>query len=122
MKVNGQDVIPRNILHSLLYPKVTFQNDKDLVVIRIKCFGEKNGKESLVLLDLIDYYDNVTGFTAMERTTGWDASIVAIMMAHGKIKKGAIPVELAVPGPYFVEELQKRGIKLSANIKELNRK
>ncbi|MCK4239959.1 MAG: saccharopine dehydrogenase, partial [Candidatus Lokiarchaeota archaeon] len=68
--------------------------------------------------DLIDYYDDTTGFTAMERTTGWDASIVAIMMAQGKIQKGALPVELAVPGEYFVAELRRRGINLTVNIKK----
>ena len=67
-------------------------------------------------MDLIDYDDESTGFTAMERTTGWDASIVAIMMAQGKIKKGAIPVELAVPGDYFVAELERRGITLTVKL------
>ena len=52
----------------------------------------------------------------MERTTGWDASIVAIMMAQGKVQKGATPVELAIPGDYFVEELAKREINITVKI------
>ncbi len=119
IKVNGQDVIPRNVLHSLFEPKVVNPREKDLVVIKVKCVGKKDGKKSEVVLDLIDYYDESTGFTAMERTTGWDASIVAIMMAQGKIKRGAIPVELAVPGDYFVAELERRGITLTVKINEL---
>ena len=114
--IDNQEVIPRKVFHALLEPKVIIPGDKDLVVIRVKCLGQKDGKDAEVILDLIDYYDEHTGFTAMERTTGWDASIVAIMMAQGKIQKGAIPVELAIPGDYFVEELAKRGIKVTVKI------
>jgi hypothetical protein len=35
------------------------------------------------------------------------------MMAHGTVQKGAIPVELAIPGDYFVSELKKRGFNIS---------
>jgi len=118
IKVDGNDIIPRKVLHTLFEPKVTIPGEKDLVIFRIKCLGEKEGKESEVILDLIDYYDDTTGFTAMERTTGWDASIVAIMMAQGKIQKGGLPVELAVPGEYFIAELRRRGINLTVNIKK----
>jgi len=114
--IDNQEVIPRKVLHALLEPKVVIPEDKDLVVIRVKCLGQKDGKNSEVILDLIDYYDENTGFTAMERTTGWDASIVAIMMAQGKIQKGAIPVELAIPGNYFIEELANRGIEINVRI------
>jgi lysine 6-dehydrogenase len=115
--INNQEVIPRNVLHALFEPKVVIPGDKDVVVIRVKCIGQKDGKEAEVILEIIDKYDEDTKFTAMERTTGWDASIVAIMMAQGKIQKGAIPVELAVPGDYFIEELEKRGINVSVEIK-----
>ena len=114
--IDNKKIIPREVLHALLEPKVVIPGDRDLVVIKIKCLGLKDGKEAEVILDLIDYYDESTGFTAMERTTGWDASIVAIMMAQGKVQKGAIPVELAIPGDYFVEELAKRGINITVKI------
>ena len=117
INIEGQKIIPRKVFHKLLGPKVVFREDKDLVGIRVKCIGKKNGKDSEVVLDLIDFYDEETGFTAMERTTGWDASIVAIMMAHGNIQKGAIPVELAIPGEDFVAELKKRGIEITIKIK-----
>ena len=117
INIEGQEIVPRKVLHTLMGPKVIFREDKDLVGIRVKCIGKKNGKDSEVILELIDFYDEETGFTAMERTTGWDASIVAIMMAHGNIQKGAIPVELAIPGEDFVAELKKRGINFTVKIK-----
>ena len=117
LKIEDQMIIPRKVLHALLEPKVVNPKEKDLVVIKVKCVGEKDGRKAEVILDLIDYYDDYTGFTAMERTTGWDGSIVAILMAHGKIGKGAIPVELAIPSDLFVTELKKRGINISVKIK-----
>jgi len=117
--INGNKIVPRKVFHALFEPKVNIPGEKDLVLIRVKCLGKKNGKDHEISLELIDYHDDKTGFTAMERTTGWDASIVAILMAHGKIKKGAIPVELAVPGKVFFEELVKRGFEISVKITEI---
>ncbi|TFG04547.1 MAG: hypothetical protein EU539_10640 [Promethearchaeota archaeon] len=117
--VDGKKIIPRNVLHELFEPKVRFDEnspERDVVGIRVKCLGKKNGKKCEVLLDLIDVYDEKTGFTAMQRTTGFDASIVAIMMAQGKIEKGAKPVELAVPAKLFVDELKKRGFDIKISI------
>ena len=116
LKIDDQEIIPRKVLHALLEPKVVIPGNRDLVVIRIKCLGEKDGHETEVILELIDYFDESTGFTAMERTTGWDASIIAIMMAQRKIQKGVLPVELAIPGDSFVNELAKRGINVSVKV------
>ena len=66
----------------------------------------------------MDFYDEATGFTAMERTTGWDGAIVAEMMARGQIPPGAAPVEVAVPAAAFVSELAKRGIEVKVHVEE----
>jgi lysine 6-dehydrogenase len=68
-----------------------------------------------VQVELIDTYDEVTGFTAMERTTGWDASIKTILNAQGVTPRGVVPVELAVSGALYANELRKRGFKLTIN-------
>ena len=64
-------------------------------------------------MEVIDYYDDATGFTAMQRMTGWHASIVAAMMAKQETPKGSIPLELAVPGWAFVREARRRGFKIT---------
>ncbi len=109
----GVKVSPRHVLHTLFEPKLAPQpGDKDLVIIRIRGTGIKDGRKAEVVLDVIDYFDEATGFTAMERTTGWHASIVAILMAKGITPRGAKPVEIAVPGPLFAGEMEKRGLPL----------
>ncbi|HNS52521.1 MAG TPA: saccharopine dehydrogenase C-terminal domain-containing protein [Anaerolineae bacterium] len=114
--VAGQDVVPRELFHALFEPMVRIPGEKDVVVIRIRATGKKAGKPASVTLDLMDLFDEGTGFTAMERTTGWDGAIVAGMMARGQTPRGAKPVELAVPPALFVEELAKRGIRVTTEI------
>jgi len=124
IRLGDVEVVPREIFHKVVAPRIAFPNDKDLVVLRVSCIGEavapraKDKKRFEVLLDVMDFYDESTGFSAMERTTGFAASIVAIMLAQGKIKKGAIPLERAIPADEFVKELAKRGIPLFETVKK----
>ena len=55
------------------------------------------------------FFDKID-FTAMEKWTGWHASIMAIQIANKKIPSGAYPVELALNGKVFYTEGKKRGI------------
>jgi len=118
--VKGQAVVPRDLFHALFEPLVTFPGDRDVCVIRIRASGRKEGRPAEVLLEMMDYYDQETGFTAMERTTGWDGAIVAAMMARGQTSRGALPVELAVPPDLFVQELARRGIQVQTTVRFLD--
>jgi lysine 6-dehydrogenase len=116
VNVGGLQVVPREVFHALYGPLVTMPKDRDIVLIRIRVVGRDAGKPAEVILDLVDYYDEATGFTAMERTTGWDGAIVAAMMARGQTPRGATPVELAIPPRLFVQELGKRGIRVQTQV------
>ncbi|MCJ7423735.1 hypothetical protein MUP01_05645, partial [Candidatus Bathyarchaeota archaeon] len=102
--------------HALFEPRVTFPRDKDLVIIRVKAVGKKDGREAEAMVGVIDYLDEETGFTAMERCTGWSAAIVAEMMARGQIPPGAGGVETQVPARPFVEQLRRRGIDVTEQV------
>jgi lysine 6-dehydrogenase len=65
---------------------------------------------------LVDYFDAETGFTAMERCTGWSAAIVAGMTARGQTPPGAAGVEVQVPAGRYVEELARRGIEVTEKV------
>lgn len=118
VEVDGQMVVPRHLLHAVLGPKINAQpSDKDLVIVRILGRGLKDGAEREVVVDLFDRYDEATGFTAMERTTGWHAAIICAAQAHGLTPRGGVPVELALPGAAFADELLKRGFDLRVNWK-----
>jgi lysine 6-dehydrogenase len=120
VEINGIEIRPRDVLAALLDPKIRAKvAEKDVCIIRALCKGEHKGKKTSSTVDLLDYYDDVTGFTAMERTTGWHAAIVAAMMARKEIAPGATPVELAVPGQFMVEQCRARGMTVLSDVREL---
>ena len=119
LQVGDATVAPRDLFHALFEPMVTFADDKDVVVVRVRATGRSDGAPAEAVVELIDFYDEVTGFTAMERTTGWDAAIVAGMMARGQTPVGAVPVELAIPPDIFVQALDQRGIAVSTRVAAL---
>lgn len=113
VQVDGVPVIPRQLLHAVLEPQLRARpNEQDLVIVRVIARGLKDGHEKEAIVDLFDYYDETTGFTAMERTTGWHAAIMAGFIARRQAPAGGVSVELAVPGQTFVEEFRKRGFDL----------
>jgi lysine 6-dehydrogenase len=114
IEVHGRPVVPRDVLHAVLDPKIRAEvGEPDLVIVRVLAKGRKDGQAAQVQVELIDRFDEATGFTAMERTTGWDGAIKAIMNAHGQTPRGVNPAELAVSGPDYAEELRKRGFSLT---------
>ncbi len=114
--VAGDFTTPRMVFEVLFEERVTFPGDRDVCAIRIRAVGRKDGRPAEAVVEMIDFYDGATGFTAMERTTGWDAAIVAAMMARGQTPLGAVPVERAVPPDLFLEELGKRGIEVQTRV------
>jgi lysine 6-dehydrogenase len=116
IQVQGMPVVPREVFHSLFEPKVVFPQDKDLVIVRVKVLGKKDNRDAEVIVEMIDYFDETTGFTSMERGTGWSAAIVAEMMARGQTPRGAGGVETMAPAGPFVEQLLQRGISVTTRI------
>jgi lysine 6-dehydrogenase len=116
IEVDGKPIVPRHVFHTLFEPQVHADVVKDICIIRARAVGLKDGKKAEAVVDVIDYYDEATGFSSMQRTTGWHLSIVAAMMARGETPIGAIPLEIAVPGDAFVREAQKRGFKVSKHV------
>ena len=104
--VNGQEVIPRKLLETLLVSRLP-TTGPDVVLLRVSLQGE--GKK--LTYEMVDLYDPQTGLSAMMRTTAFSASIVVQMLGSGRIsQKGVLPQELSIPPEDFFQELEKRGI------------
>jgi lysine 6-dehydrogenase len=79
----------------------------DQVLVRIEIEGD--GRRWILTLRDVER----DGFTAMQRTTGFSASIVAQLIATGKAKRaGALRQERDFNPADFVGELEKRGFAL----------
>ena len=110
LEVDGQVVVPRRLYHRLLEPKITAPLIRDVCVMRAVGVGEKAGRPARVTVDLVDRYDDGTGFTGMERLTGWHAAIMMGLQARGRIAPGAHRMEQAVRAAEVMAELDRRGI------------
>lgn len=113
--VNGCQVDRRKFLAAVIEPQIKLGADqKDITIIRIEVAGLKDGKESHVTFEVVDRRDLNTGFTSMNRTVGFTASIGAQLLGSGKItKRGLLDPVRDVPFELFEEELNKRGIEVN---------
>jgi len=110
--VKGQSVSPRDLFHAVVEPKITFPDDKDLAVLRATCKGKRDGKNETLTLETIDYFDDKTGFSAMERTTAFSAALVLEMIVNTKHAYGVCRMEETISGKTYLKELQKHGISI----------
>lgn len=109
--VKGVKVVPRDLFVNVVGPRLTKPKGRDLVALRVIVEGTKDGKAKRVEWELLDYYDEARGISAMMRTTGYSLSITGQMQARGEIKPAGVwtPDE-CVPAGRYVEELERRGV------------
>jgi lysine 6-dehydrogenase len=112
VQVNGQEVIPRDAFIAAAEPHLLKPQGRDLVAMRVEVEGRKDGKPARVAYDLIDYYDEENGISAMNRTTGYSLSITGQMQAEGKVVPGVRTPDQAIDAEAYIAELQKRGINI----------
>jgi lysine 6-dehydrogenase len=110
--VNGVKVKPREVWHKLMGDGLATFVDQDLAVVRGIAAGKKDGKHATWQIDIFDLEDAHTGFTAMERLTGFSCSIYAIEIAEGLTEAGCLRYETAMKSTKMLEELQKRGVEI----------
>ena len=110
IKVKGKEIVPRDAFIATVSPKLNKPHGRDLVALRVDVQG-KNGKR--VSWELLDYYDEARGISAMMRTTGYSLSITGLMQGDGRITgRGVQTPDEAVPFGAYVSELQKRGVEI----------
>jgi lysine 6-dehydrogenase len=111
--VKGMKVVPRDLVVAAMGPKLTKPEGHDLVALRVVAEGKKAGKPKKIGWELVDYYDEKTGISAMERSTGYSLSITGQMQARGEIgKAGVFTPDEAIPPEKYISELGKRGVMI----------
>jgi len=116
----GIEARPYDLLRRLIEPQLLPRpGEKDVCILRGKAVGESDGRQVEAVVDVFDYHDDATGFTAMERTTGWHAAIMATLAARGEIARGAVPVERAARGKRILEECRARGMRVEQTLRTL---
>lgn len=117
-KVPGVGASPREFLGRLLGPRLQYGTDeKDLCVMRNVFTGIQGGRRKTVTSDLVIERDLASGLFGMSLGVGYPASIVAQMLARGEITEpGLLNPLLHVPDGRFLDELARRGIRVSETI------
>ena len=110
VSVKGTKVVPRDAFIATVSPRLSKPDGRDLVALRVEVRG-RNGRR--VAWQLLDYYDEKTGISAMMRTTGYSLAITGVMQVDGRIKAtGVHTPDEAVPFQAYVEELRRRGVDI----------
>ena len=113
VNVKGQAVKPRDIFCKVFGESLGKIKDLDQCIVRGVGVGTKEGEKLHLQVDIFDKQCEETGFTSMERTTGFSTSIHAQAIASGKLPTGCLRYESALTGAEFCAEIQRRGVKIT---------
>ena len=87
---DGTVLEPKALLRRLLEQRLAFPDVRDLVVLRCIVTGRHQGRPCTRTYDVLERYDEHTGFTAMERATALSGlQLVAYLQARQMVKPGA---------------------------------
>ena len=124
MKIGDAQIAPRAVMSKVFEGKFASKGP-DVCIMRLEAHesirtpgvrGLLGGrlKGHVASFTLVDHYDPKTDMSAMMRTTAFPASIVVQMMAGGAIaKRGAVLQERDVPAEMFLDEMARRGIRIT---------
>ena len=117
--VKGQNVVPRDVFIECAEPRLRKPESRDLVALRVVAEGTKGGRPTRVVFDLLDYHDEETGITAMERTTGFSLSITGQIQARRQaLQAGVATPDLAMPADMYMDELRRRGVDIRRRVED----
>jgi lysine 6-dehydrogenase len=106
--MKGTAIVPRDAFIAAVSPQLSKPNGRDLVALRVEVKG-RNGRH--VAWQLLDYFDEATGISAMMRTTGYSLAITGVMQVDGRVgHHGVLTPDEAVPFQAYVDELKRRGV------------
>src|SRR5690348_4456385 len=113
VEVKGARVIPRDVAVATMGPRLTKEGGKDLVALRVTVRGKENGADKTLAFELVDFYDEEKGISAMMRTTGYSLSITGQMQARGEVKPAGVHTpDECIPPRKYIDELAARGIRI----------
>lgn len=115
----GNQIKPRDLFCKVFGDALKQIQDLDQCLVRGVGVGTKGGLRQGLQVDIYDKQCEKTGFTSMERTTGFSMAIHAAALASGALSPGCLRYENALTGHYFVEQIRRRGINIQVSTFEL---
>jgi saccharopine dehydrogenase-like NADP-dependent oxidoreductase len=111
-------VSPLEMVAKLLAPQLQYtDSEKDLCVMVNKVEGVRESKQQILTCSLMIERDLSTGLMAMSMGVAYPACIAAEMIVKGDItRKGVLSPAIDVPCDVFLDQLDKRGIRIKDSI------
>jgi len=125
IEVDGKKVKPVKFVAELLKSQDKFwlkDDERDMILIRVDARGIQNEESVQNLYKLIDKRDLQTGFTAMQRTVGFTASIGAQLILDGEIDKEGILSPTDIDLALISREIENRDIDIEHHIEREDNK
>ncbi|MGD8344929.1 MAG: saccharopine dehydrogenase C-terminal domain-containing protein [Desulfobacterales bacterium] len=115
------NVSPLEMVARLLEPQLQYSaSEKDLCVMVNIIEGVRQGKPQRLTCSLMIERDLATGLMAMSMGVAYPACIAAEMIVKGEITgKGVLSPATDVPCDVFLDQLNKKGIKIKETIESL---
>jgi lysine 6-dehydrogenase len=112
VRVGRQDIVPREVFIACAEPRLHRPEGRDLIALRVEVDGTRGGQAMRKAWQLLDYYDESTGISAMMRTTGFSLSITGQMQASGEVQPGVRTPDDAINAEAYVAALAERGVQI----------
>lgn len=120
IEVEGTQVIPRRVFEAAAQPRLTFPQSRDLILTRVTCVGvDQQDQPTRLVYELVDYHNEATGLSSMERCTSFPAATVTHMQAQGKVTPGAVPLELCLQPDAYLEQLSQHDLNLVQRVEQV---
>jgi len=128
IQIGKSAIAPRALMSKIFEGKFAGKGP-DLSIMRLEAHESVNShgvrgflggrvQGRIASFTMVDHYDPKTDMSAMMRTTAFPASIVVQMLASNAIsRRGAILQERDVPADLFLDEMEKRGIKIDYSLR-----
>lgn len=111
--VKGLKVSPRDLFVATVGPRLRNPKGRDLVAMRVIVEGERDGSPARLGWELLDFYDEARGISAMMRATGYSLSITAQMQVRGEVRTtGVCTPDECIPAVPYIAELERRGVHI----------
>ena len=111
--VRGTSVRPRDVFIACVEPRLRRPAGRDLVALRVVVEGRKDGAGRRITWQLVDFFDEEHGISAMERSTGYSLAITGLFQVEGRAGgPGVRTPDQAISATEYVAALAARGIRI----------
>jgi lysine 6-dehydrogenase len=112
--VHGTTVTPRDVFIACVEPRLRRPTGRDLVALRVIAEGTRDGARRRMTFELVDFFDEEHGISAMERSTGYSLSITGQLQVDGRAGgPGVRTPDQAIDAAVYIDALAARGIRVS---------